>query len=392
MPFAFVDLDLLEENARNIAQRAGNKKIRIASKSIRSISVLKKIFSMNEKFQGIMCFTLPEAVFLSKNNFDDILAGYPCMQENYIAEVCSEIKRGKKIILMIDCIEHAQKANEIAGKHNVVLPLCLDIDMSTKFPFLYFGVNRSPLKNKNQALELTEKILKLSNVKIAGVMGYEAQIAGVADNYPSQFLKNSIVKFLKKKSVKEIAERRKEIVNAIESTGIKLSFVNGGGTGSLETTSEEKCVTEVTAGSGFYSSALFDNYSGFKHLPAAAFAIEIVRKPKENIFTCHGGGYIASGSIGADKQPVPYLPQGLKYSKNEGAGEVQTPLICTADFKSAPHINADFKSALHIGDPVFMRHSKAGELCERFNFLYLVSDGKIVDEVKTYRGEGHCFL
>lgn len=380
MPFAFVDLDLLEENAKNIVARAGEKKIRVASKSIRCISVLKKVFEISPRFEGIMCYSLPEAVFLSNNGFDDILMGYPCMQEKNIAEVCGEIKKGKSIILMADCIEHAQKANEIAEKNKVILPLCIDLDMSSSFPFLYFGVNRSPLKNKIHVLKLADEILKLNNVRIDGLMGYEAQIAGVGDNYPSQFLKNSIVKFLKRKSVKEIEERRKKAVVAIESRGIKLRFVNGGGTGSLETTNKEKCVTEATAGSGFYSSALFDNYAAFKHLPAAGFAIEIVRKPKENIYTCHGGGYIASGGIGTDKQPLPYLPHGMMLNKNEGTGEVQTPIIYNGI------------ENLYIGDPVFMRHSKAGELCERFNSLFLVSQGKIVEEVKTYRGEGMCFL
>ena len=166
MPFAFVDMDLLEENAKNILTRAGEKKIRVASKSIRCIAVLKKVFEFNPRFNGIMCFSLPETVFLSKNGFDDILMGYPCMQENFISDVCGEIVKGKKIILMIDCIEHAQKANEIAAKNKVVLPLCMDMDMSSSFPFLYFGVNRSPLKNQSQILNLIDDVLKMKNVRL----------------------------------------------------------------------------------------------------------------------------------------------------------------------------------------------------------------------------------
>lgn len=380
LPLAFVDLDLMEENARSLLKRAGQKKIRVASKSIRCTSVLKRIFSLHANFQGIMCYSLSEAVFLSKNGFDDILMGYPSMQKKYLEEVCLEIQKGKKIILMTDSLDQAQFANSAAESKKVIIPVCLDIDMSSSFPFLHFGVNRSPLKSKGPVIKLAEEILRLKNIRIEGLMGYEAQIAGVGDNYPSQALKNSVVKILKKISVKEIAERRKEITEAVVSLGIRLSLVNGGGTGSLETTREEKCITEVTAGSGFYSSALFDNYAGFRHLPAAGFAIEIVRKPQKNIYTCHGGGYIASGSIGKDKQPLPYLPQGMKLTENEGTGEVQTPLIYEGTEK------------LSVGDPVFLRHSKAGELCERFNSLYLVSQGKIAEEVKTYRGEGMCFL
>ncbi|MCH8318907.1 MAG: amino acid deaminase/aldolase [Bacteroidetes bacterium] len=389
MPFAFVDMDLLEENARQIVKRAKDKKIRIASKSVRCRTLLNKILDMDTAFQGIMCFTVPEAVYLSKQGFDDLLVAYPCMQEQYIAEACQEVQKGKTIVLMADCLEHVQRIDQVAGKVDVALPVCMDIDMSTNFPGLHFGVWRSGIFNKKQVLNLVEQIQQLKNVRLDGIMGYEAQIAGVGDNYEGQSLKNMVIRFLKSRSVKEIARRRHDIAEAIkngvsgetpDTTGVKLRFINGGGTGSLESTTEEDVVTEVTVGSGFYASALFDNYKNFRHLPSAGFAIEIVRRPQHNMFTCHGGGYVASGAAGADKLPKPYLPEGMKITKNEGAGEVQTPLIYKGFEK------------LSLGDPIFMRHSKAGELCERFDKLLLVSEGKIVDEVKTYRGEGKCFL
>ena len=47
---------------------------------------------------------------------------------------------------------------------------------------------------------------------------------------------------------------------------------------------------------------------------------------------------------------------------------------------------------LRIGDRVYFRHAKAGELCERFDTLHLVRGSEVVDEVPTYRGEGRCFL
>jgi D-serine deaminase-like pyridoxal phosphate-dependent protein len=97
--------------------------------------------------------------------------------------------------------------------------------------------------------------------------------------------------------------------------------------------------------------------------------------------TCAGGGYIASGAIEKSKLPLPVMPVGLKYVDLEGAGEVQTPLILAKD---APKLS--------LGDPIFFQHAKAGELCERFNELILITGGKIVNRVKTYRGEGSSFL
>jgi D-serine deaminase-like pyridoxal phosphate-dependent protein len=148
----------------------------------------------------------------------------------------------------------------------------------------------------------------------------------------------------------------------------------------LETASREEVVTEVTAGSSFYASGLFDGYKDFKHLPAAGFAVEVTRKPADNIYTCSGGGYIASGAAGADKLPRVWFPAGGRLLAHEGAGEVQTPVRFDAPVK------------LDVGDAIIMRHAKSGELCERFNTLLLVSGGRVVDEVPTYRGEGKCFL
>jgi D-serine deaminase-like pyridoxal phosphate-dependent protein len=248
------------------------------------------------------------------------------------------------------------------------------------FPGLHFGVWRSPLRSAEEVRPVLERIKRTKRVKLDGVMGYEAQIAGVGDQVPGQAPKNALVQQLKKRSLGIIAQRRREVVDLIKSSGFELRFVNGGGTGSELTTRAEPVVTEITVGSGFYSPALFDHYKAFRYQPAAGYAIEIVRKPAPGIYTCLGGGYVASGAAGPDKLPQPYLPEGAKLIPLEGAGEVQTPVVYQGMYRLDP------------GDPIFMRHAKAGELCERFTHLVLIKQGQVVDEVATYRGDGQCFL
>jgi D-serine deaminase-like pyridoxal phosphate-dependent protein len=106
----------------------------------------------------------------------------------------------------------------------------------------------------------------------------------------------------------------------------------------------------------------------------------VVRRPSGGVATLLGGGYHASGAAGRDRLPQPHLPRGLRLDPLEGAGEVQTPVIGAA------------AASLRVGDRVYLRHAKAGELCERFESLYLLSGDRIVDEVQTYRGEGRCEL
>ncbi|MCP4440075.1 MAG: amino acid deaminase/aldolase [Aureispira sp.] len=380
LPFAFIDLDLFDKNVQDILPRAGQKKIRIASKSMRSVALMRRVLDAHEQYQGIMCYTAPEAVWLSEEGFDDLLVAYPTFQKKHIEAVAQQLQKGKQIYLMVDRVEHLDRINAIGEAMNTRILVCLDMDMSSKFIGIHFGVHRSSVNDLASTQKFVQKLKTCQYVKLVAAMGYEAQIAGLGDNVKGKGMMNMIIKKLKKSSIKEVAKRRAAIVELLTNEIGTMKIINGGGTGSLETTREEDVVTEVTVGSGFYSPTLFDSYTNFKHSPAAGFAIEIVRQPSEHIYTCLGGGYVASGAAGVDKVPQPYLPYGCKLDKNEMAGEVQTPIHYTSSYP------------IHIGDPIFMRHSKAGELCERFRELLLLQNGSIVGRVSTYRGDGQCFL
>lgn len=379
LPALLLDGNAFDENCRMIAERANGKTIRIATKSIRSIPVLRRIFKANPLFKGLMCYSPHEAIFLAEQGFDDILLGYPCWDEQALAEIAKLNANGKQITCMVDSTQHIDHLNKINQTTNGVFYLCIDIDMSTSFGRLHFGVRRSPLKSKIDVIQLARKIKESPSLTLVGVMGYEAQIAGVGDKVPSQKMKNRVVTILKRKSIHKIRERRRTIVQALEEEGHQLVFVNGGGTGSLDTTSADESVTELTAGSGFYSPLLFDYYRDFRYQPALFFSLPVVRKPAPNIYTCLGGGYIASGPHGEDKVPKPVYPPGGKLLPFEGAGEVQTPVY----FKD---------EKLEIGDPIVFRAAKAGEICERFNEIICFENQEIVERYPTYRGEGRCFL
>ncbi len=381
LPLAYCDINLLEKNCQDIALRAaGNKTIRIASKSVRCTAILKRILDTNPIYKGIMCFTGREALYLIEQGFDDLLLGYPIVNKDEIYDICTATKLGKKIILMVDCDAHLKLVNDIAAQVGVIQPLCIDMDMSTDFPGIHFGVLRSPITTVTAGKKLIDCFEQYSNISLTALMGYEAQVAGLGEKNPANGIKNFVIPFLKKKSITDYTKRRQELVDYVKSKNYPLEIVNAGGTGSIESSKQENWVTEITVGSGFYSPALFDYYSDFKHQPAAGFAVQIVRQPKPGVYTCLGGGYIASGTVGIDKQPKPYLPEGIQLTANEGTGEVQTPF----EYSGSEKIN--------LGDTILFRHSKAGELCERFNELHLISDGKIIEKVPTYRGDGKCFL
>jgi D-serine deaminase-like pyridoxal phosphate-dependent protein len=282
---------------------------------------------------------------------------------------------------MVDCVEHLDAIEAVLGAGAAPVRVCIDVDASwwALGGRVKIGPKRSPVHTVEQAVALAREIERRPKIELDALMAYEGQIAGVGDRPPGRRLRGAAIRFMQRRSAAELAARRGAIVAALGEF-VELQIVNGGGTGSLELTGAEDAVTEVTAGSGFYAPGLFDHYSRFTLTPAAGFALPIVRKYAPEVATALGGGYLASGSGDPGRLPTPWLPPGLDFDPEEGAGEVQTPLVGTA------------AADLAVGDRAYLRHAKAGELCERFNALHLVEGEEIVDVVPTYRGDGQDFL
>jgi D-serine deaminase-like pyridoxal phosphate-dependent protein len=382
-PFAFVDLEAMWANADAMLERAGDKPVRIASKSVRCRSLLEAIARRDPRFAGLMTYTLPETLWLSEHGFDDLLLAYPTVDIEALRELAlaSVADPGGAPIVCVDCVAHLEAIESVLGADAGPARVCIDIDAGWRAlgGRIDVGVKRSPLHTVEEAVAFARSLEDRPQIELDAVMLYESQIAGVPDQPPRRPVRGAAIRFMQRRSAAELAERRAAIVAAIGEF-CELEIVNGGGTGSLELTGAEDAVTEVTAGSGFYAPALFDHYSRFSLTPAAAYALPIVRKPSAKVATAMGGGYLASGSADEARLPAPWLPAGLKLDDDEGAGEVQTPLLGAAAV------------GLEVGDRAYLRHAKAGELCERFEVLHLVEGDEIVETVPTYRGEGKAFL
>lgn len=382
-PFAFVDLDAMWSNANAMLKRAGSKPIRIASKSLRCRELLKRILTRDQRFAGLLTFTLPETLWLFGRGFEDLLLAYPTTDAGALGELAlrSVGNPAHSPIVMVDCPEHLDLIDSVLGAGAAPVRVCIELDAGwwALGGRAKFGPKRSPIHTVAQALGLVAEINRRPQIELVALMAYEGQIAGVGDRPAGKRLRGAAIRFMQRRSATELAERRAAAVAAIGELA-DLKIVNGGGTGSLELTATEDAVTELSAGSGFFAPALFDHYTRFSLTPAAGFALPIVRKPSPNVATALGGGYLASGSGDPARLPLPWLPPGLRLDSEEGAGEVQTPLLGAA------------AAQLQIGARAYFRHAKAGELCERFASLYLIEDDVVVDQVATYRGEGQTFL
>jgi D-serine deaminase-like pyridoxal phosphate-dependent protein len=371
-PFAVVDLDAFDANAADLHRRAGRLPIRVASKSVRVRALIDRA-GASEGFAGVMTFALREAIWLARHGHRDLLMGYPSVDRGALAELAGDPELCAAITLMVDDPAQLDVLDTAAPGRTTTVRVCLDVDASLRIGPVHLGVRRSPVHTPEQAGAAAAVLGGRAGVELVGVMFYDAQIAGLPDT-------RAAVRWVKARSAADLATRRSAVLESVRAaSGVVPALVNAGGTGSLEVDGADRAVTELTAGSGLFASALFDGYRSFAPAPAAWFALPVVRRPHPRIVTAFSGGYSASGPAGRSRLPTPTWPRGLRLIGSEGAGEVQTP------------VRGAVAAELRIGDRVWFRHAKAGEMCERFDAVHLVSGGQVVDTFPTYRGEGHTF-
>jgi D-serine deaminase-like pyridoxal phosphate-dependent protein len=384
-PFAVVDLAAFDTNASDLVRRASGVPIRVVSKSLRCRHLIERVLA-RPGYRGVMSYSLAEALWLqASGTSDDLLVAYPTADRAALRALAADKAAREHITITVDSAAHLDFIDATLGAGHPVVRVCLDIDMSWRplslpfGPVVQVGTWRSPLRTPAETALFAEEVLRRPGFALLGMLGYEGQIAGLGDAPPGRPLRARVVQAMQARSTAELHERRAEAVRRVRAL-TDLEFVNGGGTGSLESTAADSSVTELAAGSGLVAPTLFDAYRKFHPRPALWYALPVVRRPGPGVATLFSGGYVASGTGTPDRLPRPMRPAGLKLTRIEGAGEVQTPVVGAA---------AD---GLSVGDRVWLRHAKGGELAERLAEYHLFDPAQgEVHSVSTYWGEGRCF-
>ncbi len=376
-PTLVVDLDAFDANAADLARRAAGTPIRVASKSLRVPALLRRALT-RPGFRGVLAYSLAEALWLHEEDVcDDIVVAYPSVDRAALARLVSSPSAAAAITVMADDVAHLDVIDSVRSSRAVPVRVAVDVDAGLRMGGQHVGPKRSPLYDADQVLRLASTVAKRDGFQLVGVMTYEGQVAGVQDDVPGERAKSLVVRRLKSASVTQLGLRRREIAGALSA--FDLEFWNAGGSGSVESSRSDPVVTEVSAGSGLLVPTLFDHFQSFTPRPAAYFGIPVVRRPSPQVATVAGGGFVASGPAGAERLPTPWAPPGLHLTGLEGAGEVQTPLT------------GHPAGLLRVGDLVWFRHAKSGELFEHGNVVHLLAGARFVDQVPTYRGAGHAF-
>jgi D-serine deaminase-like pyridoxal phosphate-dependent protein len=377
-PVAVVDLDAFDANARDLARRAGGVPIRVASKSLRVPDLIRRALA-HDGFSGVLAFTVREALWLHATGVsDDVVVAYPSVDVQALRDLSRSPDAAAAITVMVDEPAHLDVLEAAREGTDTEVRVALDLDAGLRVAGQHLGPKRSPVFDVDDAVALARDVVRRPGLRLVGVMTYEGQVAGVPDTVPGQRAKSAVVRRMKRASLTQLLERRTALRSALAEV-VDLEFWNAGGSGSLAETGADPAVTELAAGSGLLVPTLFDHYASFDPRPAAFFALPVTRRPSRSVATVHGGGLIASGATGADRSPTPWAPPGLELTAMEGAGEVQTPLVGPGAV------------SLQVGDLVWFRHAKSGELFEHVTHAHLVRARGVEQVVPTYRGEGRAF-
>ena len=94
------------------------KSVRVASKSVRCRALLEAILGRDERFRGLMTYTLPETLWLAEQGFEDLLLAYPTADVGALEELALRSAAGPEgaPIVMVDCIEHLEMIESVLGK------------------------------------------------------------------------------------------------------------------------------------------------------------------------------------------------------------------------------------------------------------------------------------
>jgi D-serine deaminase-like pyridoxal phosphate-dependent protein len=378
-PLMVVDLDAFDANADDLVRRAAGTPIRVASKSVRVPELLRRVLA-RDGFHGVLGYTLAEALWLEEQGVcDDIVVAYPTVDRGALGRLVASPAAAGHVTLMIDDVAHLDVVDSVRASQAVQVRVAIDVDAGLRMGRQHVGPKRSPLYDADDVVRLAKEVENRPGFRLVGAMTYEGQVAGVQDEVPTQRAKSAVVRRIKSLSMTQLEVRRREVADALRSAGVELEFWNAGGSGSVEATVADRVVTEVAAGSGLLAPTLFDHYQSFDPRPAAFFGLPVTRRPSPQVATVHGGGLVASGPAGKDRLPTPWAPAGLHLTGLEGAGEVQTPLT------------GHPAGLLSVGDLVWFRHAKSGEVFEHANTVQLLSGARFTEEIPTYRGHGLAF-
>ncbi len=288
-PALIVDLDVLEENIARMAGfcEAHDIALRPHAKSHKSVEIGRRQIAAGAV--GICCATLGEAEIMAAQDIAKIIITSPVAGDAKIARLAALNASTTGLIAVSDHPDNVEALNLAAQAEKSPLKLLVDVDI---------GHHRTGVASIDAAVDLARRIEAASHLEFAGVQAYGGHLQHMPDFSARTAAAGAA------------AQRLRDIVEALEATGLEPAIVTGAGTGTYEIDTELGLYTELQAGSYIFMDVEYADAAlwpdGGKPFEAALFVQTTVVSANHSGQATTDGGLKAFATDG----PLPLVARG----------------------------------------------------------------------------------
>ncbi len=259
-PALLVDLPMMEANLRRMADffRGREAKLRPHAKTHKCPIIAQKQIELGAI--GTTCAKLGEAEALVEGGISDILIANQIVGSPKIARLM-DLTQEANLMVAVDDPENVRSLSRAASAKGVKMRALVEVDI---------GMGRCGVSPGQATRNLAEQVSRSPGLSFAGLMGYEGHLVFVP-------------------SLKERTRRCQEAMallletkDLIERSGLPVSIVSGGGTGTYAITGPLSGITEVQAGSYLFMDG---RYRGIEALDdfdiALTLLTTVISRPNE---------------------------------------------------------------------------------------------------------------
>ncbi len=227
-PCLLVDLDILEQNIRTMADYCAGQKIGLRPhvKGIKNPLLAKK--QLEAGAIGLACQTMEEVEAMALNGLGPILLTHGLASGDAVERFLN-LSKHVQMMVTVDGLESAELLGRAALHRNQVAGVVVEVNV---------GQNRTGVEPGEEAAELAVAVSRIGGLKFRGLMGYEGH------------LQVSIPEFEKRRAEDRLAlGKLGQSVEAVKRKGLEVEMVSSGGTGTYNIAPEFGVATEIQPGS-----------------------------------------------------------------------------------------------------------------------------------------------
>lgn len=349
-PALVIDADAMERNIARMGEFfAGRRaKLRPHAKTHKSPIIAHKQLAAGAV--GITCAKLGEAEALAAGGVPDILIANQIVGAHKIDRLV-RLARHVDIAAAVDNLENAKQISDAAVTAGSSVRLLVEVNV---------GMNRCGVEPGDPAVELAKRVASLPGIRFFGIQSYEGHLV-MLDGHENRAEK-----------VREAMAPVIETRHKIESAGVPVTVISGGGTGTFDITSTIEGFDEIQAGSYVFMDASYGTVEGPDAIfePALYLWSTIVSRPTDERAVADIGLKTAAPEHG-----MPILAD-FSESTTVSLSEEHVKLLLEGEARQ-----------LRVGDKV---RFQPGHVCTTVNLhdAYVVARGDVVEAVWPVAARG----